>query len=69
MSRRNGSCPVCGGRSGYSIDGMGTHVCDQCGALFVASPFGPELISREARERFPRLGQRCEVVAWTRGGK
>ncbi len=69
MSRRNGSCPVCGGRSGYSIDGMGTHVCDQCGALFVASPFGPELISRDARERFPRLGQRCSVVAWDRDGE
>lgn len=69
MSRRNRSCPVCGCRSGYSIDSMGTHVCDQCGALFVSSPFGPELISRDARDRFPELGQQCSVVAWDRDGE
>lgn len=60
----SGKCPVCGGKSGYSTNSMETYLCDTCGALFNMSPFGADLITTDARERFPEYGALYDVVAW-----
>ncbi len=58
------ACPVCGGLSGYRVSSMETYLCDSCGALFNASPFGVELISPDARTMFPEYAQIYDVDGW-----
>lgn len=58
------ACPVCGGNTGYSVNSMETFLCGTCGALFNASPFGMEVITTDARERFPKYAEVYDVEAW-----
>ena len=55
---------MCRGNSGYAWDSMGTFLCYRCGALFLLTPFGNKLVSRDARMRFPGLERHFDVVAW-----
>jgi hypothetical protein len=43
-------------------------VCTRCGALVNNTPFGKELIMRDARKRFPELSE-LDVEAWERDKK
>jgi hypothetical protein len=43
---------------------METCLCGHCGGLFNFTPFGPELVSEDARKRFPEYASIYDVDAW-----
>lgn len=57
-------CPVCGNRTGYATNSMETYLCANCGALFNSTPFGVELVTTDARDRFPEYNRVYPVKAW-----
>jgi hypothetical protein len=59
-----GSCPSCNSKGeAHAIDGMGTFVCLNCGALVLWTPFRIELLLDDARKRFPELST-LPVTKW-----
>lgn len=50
------SCPVCGSREGLELAYTNV-VCWGCRALLNQTPFGIELIMKDAAERFPEMLQ------------
>lgn len=51
------NCPVCGGREGFAL-AYTNIICAGCRALLNQTPFGIELLMKDAAERFP------EILEW-----
>jgi hypothetical protein len=58
---------TCPHAKGYltTIEGLAQNfICSRCGALVNNTPFGKELLSEDARDRFPEAATWAEVERW-----